>query len=571
MPMLHTEILQQKIEHWCAATIRALTNEPSVSYKGHRLYVNEKPFPIGVPHLHLDSYTNDYRILRGIADGIALRFCHSDRKLHQRLLPEHHLQRWIFELLEQLRTESLAPSQLPGIRTNLQRRFIHWITQINGSGLTENHSAILVFSLVVICWSRLTGAPPPEPIADIIEATRLGLSRVIGGDLVGLKKHREDQHAYAQHALSISRLVQGMLDDARFDNSDDENKELDNFIKTSSVGLSLLAADNTALDESGGIAIASNTTVDEQRLDYRVFTRAYDKVRDITQMARAEQLINMRASLDKRWQQQHVNIARLAQYFSQLFASPQLAGWDFQQEEGHLDASRLVRLVTSLDERKVFRLEAAKPKVDCVVSILIDNSGSMKQHSNDIALIVETLLRALDMAGAQTEVLGFTTNKWNGGAPYKEWLASSRPENPGRMNELCHIVYKAAEVSWRRSRQGIAGLLKPDIYKESLDGEALQWADERIKICPQSRRIIMVISDGSPMDTATQQTNTDDYLDNHLKQVATAIEQRDDVHLCALGLGLDLSTYYSRSQIILNRELDTKAFFDIADLLANAK
>ena len=305
-------------------------------------------------------------------------------------------------------------------------------------------------------------------------------------------------------------------------------------------------------------------------LNYHVYSTAYDQVVDMAKKIRPAKLKEMRDSLDKRIREQSVNIPRLSRYFAKLFAVPRLAGWDFGKEEGVLDAGSLTRLVTSPDERKLFKQEAEKPLLDCVVSVLIDNSGSMQQHSADVAILVDTIVKALEMARVKTEVLGFTTVEWNGGKVYKQWTREGSSENPGRLNSVCHNIYKRADTSWRRSRQTIAGLLKADLYRESIDGEALEWAYGRLSQRSEKRRIIMVISDGSPMDTMTHLANEENYLDKHLKQVATNIEDSSNVHLCALGVGLDLSAYYRKSLMILDKELDNKAYFEIADLLTHA-
>lgn len=568
--MSQVEVLQQKLEHWCAATIRALADEPSVTYRGHYLHIKGKPFPIQVAHLHLDPESADYRKLRGVADGIAVRLSYSDYELHKKLSPENTLQRWIFELLEQLRVESLVSQRLPGVKANLRIRFVHWSDQVSGSGLTESHAGMLVYALAVTCWSRLTGERIPEQTEDLIEATRMGFGRAIGPDMLKIKHTREDQQAYSEYALRIAKTIEEMIISTivlESGDDEDEDEALENFIKTSSTSLRLLQGDLTALDHAGNSVLANDIAAMDTDVDYQVFTTAYDKVVEVSKLVRPEKLKDLRDTLDKRIREQSVNIPRLSRYVSKLFSRPDLSGWNFGQEEGFLDSARLTRLLTTPDERKLFKQEASNPLVDCVVSLLIDNSGSMANHSSDIAILVDTLVRAMEMAGVKTEILGFTTSEWNGGKPNKEWISAGRPKNPGRLNQLRHIIYKEANRPWRRSRQAVAGLLKPDLFKEGVDGEALMWANGRLQKRTEGRRIIMVISDGSPMDTATHLANEERYLDKHLKLVASRIESRPDIALCALGVGLDLSAYYQQSLMIIDRELDTKAFFEIVELL----
>lgn len=569
--MAQMEVLQQKLEHWCAASIRAIAGEPTIHYRGHYLHRNGRPFPIRVAHLQLDADTTDYRHLRGVADGIAVRLLFSNDELHQSLRPENSLQSWIFELLEQLRVESLAPDQLPGIRANIQKRFLHWADQANASGLTESHAGMMIFALAITAWSRLFSAQPPHDIEDHIEATRMSFGRLIGVQLREMKNLKSNQKAFSVPALDVARIIQEEIQGLSLvDGDDTSDEDIKSLINKSNTSLRLLYADGADADQANGVSGVNAIAEMNFELNYHVYSTAYDQVVDMAKKIRPAKLKEMRDSLDKRIREQSVNIPRLSRYFAKLFAVPRLAGWDFGKEEGVLDAGSLTRLVTSPDERKLFKQEAEKPLLDCVVSILIDNSGSMQQHSADVAILVDTIVKALEMSRVKTEVLGFTTVEWNGGKVYKQWVRKGSPEKPGRLNGVCHNIYKRADTSWRRSRQTIAGLLKSDLYRESIDGEALEWAYGRLSQRSEKRRIIMVISDGSPMDTMTHLANEENYLDKHLKQVATGIEESSNVHLCALGVGLDLSAYYRQSLMILDKELDNKAYFEIADLLTHA-
>lgn len=571
--MAQLEVLQQKLEHWCAASIRAIANEPTIHYRGHLLNRKGQPFAVRVAHLQLDADTTDYRHLRGVADGIALRLLFSDEILHKDIRPENSLQSWIFELLEQLRVEALAPDHLPGIQANVRGRFLHWADQANASGLTESHAGMMIFALAITAWSRLFSQQPPNDIEDHIEATRMSFGRLIGRQLRDMKHLKDDQLAFSVPALEVAKIIQKeirslSLVDEDDDKSDDDIKALINKNNTS---LRLLYTDGADVDQANGVSGVNAIADGNVDLTYRVYSTEYDKIVDMSKKVRSAQLKEMRERLDKRIQKQSVNIPRLARYFSKLFAVPKMSGWDFGKEEGFLDAGSLTRLVTSPDDRKLFRQESVKPLVDCVVSVLIDNSGSMGQHSEDIAILVDTITRALELSRIKTEVLGFTTGEWNGGKVRKHWLRAGSPAKPGRLNSLSHNIYKTADTSWRRSRQAIAGLLKSDLYRESVDGEALEWAYGRLSQRSEKRRIIMVISDGSPMDTMTHLANEEYYLDMHLKQVASRIEDSSNVHLCALGVGLDLSAYYRQSLMIVDKELDNKTYFDIADLLTESK
>lgn len=567
------EVLQQKLEHWCAASVRALSKKSNVHFRGHHLIVNEKPFILQAPYLQLNFSTHDTKKLRGIADSIALRLLHSNVDEHQARLPESIVEKIVFEQLEQFRCESLTPDQLPGMRTNVRSRFLFWANQAAASSLIENSIGLLLFTINVVCWSRLHAQAIPVQIEEIIETTRWGFNDEIKHHLYHINKCCDSQERFAVHALAIAKEVWSMIDDANAGETDDTVlkgtvRELAN---SKSISIQWLDIDSSGLEQNFAVSRAQEINQTEQSSSYRIYSTAYDKVISAGKTIRAAQLAKLRARLDKRIRKQSVNTHKVARYLKQLISSSQRGGWEFGQEEGYLDSARLARLITSPDDRRLFKREQIKAASDCVVSIVVDNSGSMNHHNDVVAALVDTLAKALEMADVKTDILGFTTTEWNGGRAMKEWINEGKPANPGRLNSTCHTVYKAADTPWRRSRQAIAGMLKTDSFREGVDGEALLWAAERIENRTEKNKIIMMISDGSPMDTATHGANSDRYLDQHLTFVANNIEQRQDIRLCALGVGLDLSAYYRESMSFsLDNELNTNDFFSIAELLNRA-
>lgn len=567
------EVLQQKLEHWCATSVRALSNQPSVHFRSHHLIVDDKPFILQAPYLQLDFSTRDSKKLRGVADSIALRLLHSDFEEHQERLPESVVEKIIFEQLEQLRSESLASASLPGMHTNLHTRFLYWAKQVAASPLVENSIGVLLFTVIIVSWSRLHAQAIPEQIEEQIEATRWGFNDEIKHHLFRLSKCRYDQGQFAGHALAIAKEVSLMIDSSNPDQSDYTalKGSVRELAKSKNTNIQWLEIDGSSLEQHYGISRAQEISKTEQVSDYKIYTRAYDKVVSAGKTIRAAQLAKLREQLDKRIRKQSVNTNRVARYIKQLLSSPQRGGWEFAQEEGYLDAARLAKLLTSPEDRRLFKHEQTSAASDCVVSIVVDNSGSMNHHNDVMAALVDTFVKALEMADVKTEVLGFTTTEWNGGRVLKEWTKAGKPENPGRLTSTCHTVYKAAETPLRRARPAIAGMLKTDLFREGVDGEALQWALERIEKRPEKDKIVMMISDGSPMDTATHAANSERYLDQHLSYVANSIERRPDVRLCALGVGLDLSAYYRESMSIsLNDELKTKDFLAMVGLLKHA-
>ncbi|MFT5720997.1 MAG: cobaltochelatase CobT [Motiliproteus sp.] len=564
---------QQQLEELCAATIRALTGNGRLRFRGHRLEQDGRRLPIRAPHLNTDVTGDDFNSFRGAADGLALRLLHSDAALHASLMPEDPLEQTLFEILEQLRVESQVSDDHSGIRRNLKHRFSHWCLQYHHSGMTENQVGLLLFCIIQTVWSRLGSHPPLEEIEDLIEPQRAVLAPHIGTDVLALRRNRTNQARFAEHALAICRELSSIIDAGQPGDDDEDKRKRQKVAKAAAFDL-LLEADEDLdeLDTPGSTSQHSEKQLSDALSDYRVFNSRHDREVRAGTLIRLEQLRELREQLDHRIRRQGINTPRLARKLSRILAAPRRNGWRFGEEEGHLDGRRLSQLVTSPTERRLFRQEEYQPHSDCQVTFLVDNSGSMKEHIESITLLVDVFSRAFEQAGARSEVLGFTTGSWNGGKPFKEWRGRGSPADPGRLNELCHIVYKDADKPWRRARPEIAGLLKSTLFRESIDGEALLWASGRLQASQAARKILIVISDGCPMESMTHLHNAPDYLDKHLQQVSESIERRGEIELMALGVGLDLSRYYRRSLALdISQSLDNALFDEVVALLADGR
>ena len=565
---MKAERQQQRVEELCGACIRALTGQPDLRYRGRRLHKGLNPIPIRTPHLRTDPGKDDFQSYRGSADGIVLRLQLSDPELHMRLSPEDKIQRFVFELLEQLRVESLVPERFPGMKRNIRHRFTQWSLGVHYSGLTETHIGVLLYTLAQVAWAQLNGYPVLEETDGLIETTRFNLMPLIGTELAGLKQTRGDQGVFAVHALKITGVIAEMA-------VSESKKEPGESVKEDDQGEpSELAAilDFESDDDPDVIAAAAtgeSSVFTDMENTYRVFTTCYDREVEAASLVREVYLRELRQRLDKRIRGQGINIARLARRLSSLLSAPRTDGWSFGEEEGYIDGRRLSQLVASPAERRLFRREQYRPHANCLVSILIDCSGSMKAHIEPVTVLVDVLGRALELAEVNTEILGYTTGAWNGGRCQLEWLGKGRPQHPGRLNEICHMVFKNADTSWRRARTDIAALLKADLFREGIDGEAAEWACHRMIGRSEERRILIVISDGCPMDTATGLANDRYYLDNHLKQVVNRLESNREVEVYGLGVGLDLSPYYTNCLALdLSETLSNQVFEEILHLLA---
>jgi len=561
---------QQRVEELCGAAIRALTGDPELHMRAHGLYRGQKRVPLYAPHLRTDPGADDIGGHRGASDGMALRLLHSDAELHRSLSPEEPVQRLIFELLEQLRVESLAPADKPGMAGNLERRFVSWSLQYHHAGLTGSELGILLYTLAQVCWARLNARRVVEETEDLIEATRAGIVPLIGHELAALKRNRDDQAGFAQAALTIARQVHGWIEDA----GAGQSEAADDDAADAADGALKFLLD---FDQQGDAGVASvisgrSKVFADAAAGYRIFSTRYDRESGAAELVRPALLGELRTRLDRLVADQGVNVRRVARRLAAMFAQPKRDGWLFGEEEGYIDGRRLTQLVSSPDERRLFRQELFQPRPHTLFSLLIDCSGSMKAHIESVAVLVDVLARALQQAGVASEVLGFTTGAWNGGRVQRDWIAAGRPKHPGRLNELCYLVYKDAETSWRRARPSIAALLKPDLFREGVDGEAVDWACARMLGRSDTRRVLVVISDGCPMDAATNLANDQFYLDNHLKEVVARHERQGEVEIYGLGVGLDLSPYYRRRlSLDLARGVDNRVFDEIVGLLRRSR
>ncbi|MBO1518982.1 cobaltochelatase CobT-related protein [Oceanisphaera pacifica] len=565
---------QQRVEELCAASIRALSGKPDLHFRGKVLYQGERSLPMHAPHHRIDTATASFTDCRAAADGMALRLMYSNAKLHQMHCPQKPIARLVFELLEQLRVEALVPAHLTGIATNVEERFVRWSQDFHRSGHTENSSGILLYTVAQMCWSRLNACQVLEETEDFIESTRFSLASSMGASLSGLRRTRHQQAAFIPHALAIAELVDGIIEAQRAEQDADEDQGQDQDQDAQSSFALLLDFDQDG-DDSDGFATArsgASRAYGENQQGYQVYSNAYDREVKASNLVRAAQLEEYRERLDKGISEQGINIQRLARQLTATLARPQSDGWSYGEEEGRIDGRRLAQLVSSPTERRLFYQERQRPVADCVVSILIDCSGSMRHQIEPIAMLADCLIRALDMIGASSELLGFTTNTWNGGKPHKEWMRQGRPPYPGRLNETCHLVFKEANCGWRRSRRDIAALLKGDLFREGVDGEALDWACNRLLTCSENRKILIVISDGSPADSATNLTNDAYYLDNHLKEVLARRERQNEVDIFGLGVGLDLSPFYRHCLATdMSQALDSHLFDEIVRLIGHQK
>ena len=540
------------LERHGAASLRALAAEPCAEYRASRLRVDGKPAPFAAPYLAVDFAQAGVDRSRGVMDSLSLRLLHSDFALHQELSPRSGFARLVFDVLEHTRCESLLPETHRGLRDNLDTAFIQWCHEAHGNGFCDSDLGILLYTVIHMARARLIGTFEDETAEALIEATRANLGPILGKSLYQLKGARENQSAFAIHAAHIANELGEMVADAA-DDADDSAKLKDRH----SVILppDWNDSDIDAEVESAGAGAASATIseqTDLQKLgDYHVYTHEFDQLVEARSLIRNEKRYALRGRLDQLVRSQAVSVTRLAREMQVLFSRPENDGWLFAQEEGLVDARRLAQLVSNPEYHQVFVQDRLQLKSNAVVSFLIDNSGSMKrQRYEAVAVLIDTYARALDLAGVQSEVLGFTTADWNGGKALHAWRKAGQTQNPGRMGELLHVVYKSADVTWRRSRGSMACLLSTQHFREGVDGEALIWAYQRLKARDEPNRYLVIISDGAPLDAATQNTNREGFLGDHLASVARFIESDPQINLGAIGIDLDMNDTFNNAALL---------------------
>ncbi len=549
------------IERHSAASLRAVAAEPRAEFVGQRLTIDDRRVAVATPYLLPGDREVPIGARRGVADALGLRLRFSNLELHRSLRPAPPFQQVVFDTLEQLRCDSLVPGHLPGVRQNVTQAFEEWDRSTRAMGVAETALGRLIYTVTHMARARFgtsVGMLDNETqieIEGITEAPRMELAPLIGHDLVALAQTRHDQAAYAEHAIAIADAAASVAGAAAKQLTptdvvdvkkrlmlaaawdDGDNESFDGHDVGTSAG-----ADGTedgdddgsgSLDELGG---------------YHVFTTTYDIEVTGTDLVLDVIAARRRAELDSLIAAQAVSVPRLAHRLLERLGTAQPRSWNHAQTEGVIDAPRLSQVVSNPTFRQVFRTPRHEPTADLAVTFLIDTSGSMKrQRYEAMAVLVDTYARALDLAGATTEVLGFTTAAWNGGRALVEWQDAGEPLLPGRVGEQCHIVYKDADSSWRKSRQSLAAMLNTSHYREGLDGEALAWAYRRLMVRPEQRRILVFISDGAPNDVATATANGETYLTDHLQRVARRIQRSGAVELGAIGIDLDMDWLVSRS------------------------
>ena len=569
-----------------AAALKALSGRQELSVQfGHGgASVSEETvlLPAPAPQVNMAAMTK----LRGVSDSLALRLRYHDEAIHRKNLPSGAEARAVFEAVEQVRCESLGARRLTGVADNLGALLEERCRAKGFAGVTERKDANLADVLGLMARQRITGEAPPEAAERMVEIWRGWLEKRLGQRMRKLAESADDQEAFAARMMDVIQALNliddradpldpddpDRDDDAGDDDPDGGDQELEaDGAMAGQRGEGELVDDGDTSDSDGDELMAGDgdeepvgpSPWDHQWMKndlpseavYRVFTTAYDEIVEAETLCEADELARLRHQLDQQLSLLQGVVSRLANRLQRRLMAKQTRSWEFDLEEGLLNAGRLARVVANPLQPLSFKQERETEFRDTVVTLLIDNSGSMRGRPITVAAMsADILARTLERCGVKVEILGFTTRSWKGGTAREKWVNGGKPKNPGRLNDLRHIVYKSADMPWRRARKNLGLMLREGLLKENIDGEALLWAHQRLLGRIEQRRILMVISDGAPVDDATLSANPGNYLERHLREVIHWIETRSDVELAAIGIGHDVTRYYRRAVTLIDAE-----------------
>jgi cobaltochelatase CobT len=574
-------------------TVRAIAADGELEV----VFANEKPALSGnrarLPEFSKKPTAQEIAITRGLGDSMALRRACHDAKIHNQLAPEGQKARAIFDAVEQARCESIGSRAMAGVADNISVMLEDKYAKARFADIREKADAPLEEALALVVREKLTGKPVPPSAANVVNLWRdfinerggerfaaldasvsdqQGFARVVRDMLVSMEmadeyteedpSESEESSAEEEQPRSGEESQQSDDGDSGAEESPAEDSQPSDEQQESE---STEGAETTADDFSDDDADAE--TPGETRraelpytnlppeFDYKVFTKEFDEEVTADQLCDEAELDRLRAFLDKQLNNLSGVVGRLANRLQRRLLAQQNRAWEFDLEEGYLDPSRLTRIVIDPMQPLSFKRERDTDFRDTVVTLVIDNSGSMRGRPITVAATcADILARTLERCGVKVEILGFTTKAWKGGMAREKWLHSGKPATPGRLNDLRHIIYKSADQPWRRAKRNLGLMMREGLLKENIDGEALLWAHNRLVARPEQRKILMMISDGAPVDDSTLSVNPGNYLERHLRAAIEMIETRSPVELIAIGIGHDVTRYYRKAVTIVDAE-----------------
>ena len=548
-----------------------------------------------LPQVSRRMTRDEVMLARGTADAMALNRRYHNGQTHARYTPQGEMARELYEAMETARCEAVGARDMPGTAGNIDAKIAHDAMRKGYDQVKQAADAPLAVAAGYLIRHLATGRDLPSGAANVMELWRPFIEQQAGGTLENLDAILDNQADFAKFARKmIKDLGYGdqlgqdpdQIDDDQDDTAEDGGEEEQDPDSTGD--------DNTDEEETEGSAeqsqeeqqdasqaqvsmdeMADQEVGEEAEMpdgeapmeppapqpisdadpDYLVYQTEHDEEIRAEDLAETVELERLRAYLDQQLEPLKGAVSRLANKLQRRLQAQQNRSWEFDLEEGTLDAGRLARVIANPTTPLSFKVEKDTEFRDTCVTLLLDNSGSMRGRPISIAAIcADVLARTLERCNVKVEILGFTTRAWKGGQAREAWLNDGRPQQPGRLNDLRHIIYKSGDTPWRRARPNLGLMMKEGLLKENIDGEALEWAHRRMMARPEARKILMVISDGAPVDDSTLSVNPANFLEKHLRDVIEMVEKRRAVELLAIGIGHDVTRYYDRAVTITDVE-----------------
>ena len=581
---------------------KALAEATKVMANNPELNVNYTVDPSGIsgdsirlPQISRRMSREEVLVARGTSDALALYHRYHNEKTHARYVPEGGIAQEIYEAMETARCEALGARDMPGTAGNIDAKIASETDRVGYRDIKDRSDAPLSDAAGFLIRSLATGRELPEGAQNVLNLWRDFLETQAGKTIENVSNQLEDQSQFAKFARQvITDLGYGdqlgndpdnlddedeeeFQDDANEESNpdstgdeDSQDEESDANPEQSQEEQQDAGQASVSLDDDNSDDMSEETElpegespieppapqpISEADPNYKVFAKEYDEEVHADELAEPVELERLRAYLDQQLEPLKGAVSRLANKLQRRLQAQQNRSWLFDLEEGILDAGRLARVVANPTTPLSFKMEQDTEFRDTVVTLLLDNSGSMRGRPISIAAIcADVLARTLERCSVKVEILGFTTRAWKGGQSRERWLNEGRPQQPGRLNDLRHIIYKGADAPWRRSRPNLGLMMKEGLLKENIDGEALEWAHRRMIARAEQRKILMVISDGAPVDDSTLSVNPANYLEKHLRDVIDMVERKKAVELLAIGIGHDVTRYYERAVTITDVE-----------------
>jgi len=577
-----------------ANAARSLAEQPDLEV----VFSGDGPSLVGnraiLPHPPRELSGPEATRIRGLADQMALRVAHHDDIAHARSKPKSAEGGQVYDALEQARIEAIGANALAGVKDNLAAVWEQAAQRKGLAHVVDPAAAPIADVVALMVRERMTGSPPPLAARALVEAMRGEIEAKAGADLDRLTAAVADQKAFGRIARAVVRdlfmsddLSDAPDQDAEDDQTDEGEAEASNEgdgegeeqtpqSDAADDGETSRRESESAESDATQLEDDENAEISDEDLEmtegdrparpdikdagkpepaYKIFTAEHDEVVAAEELCEPDELTRLRAYLDQQLASLSNVVSRLANRLQRKLLAQQNRAWSFDLEEGLLDVARLTRVIVDPTAPLSFKQEEDTEFRDTVVGLLIDNSGSMRGRPIMVAAVcADILARTLERCGVKVEILGFTTRAWKGGASRDDWLKAGKPTAPGRLNDLRHIVYKSADTPWRRARKNLGLMMREGLLKENIDGEALMWAHQRLIGRSEQRKILMVISDGAPVDDSTLSVNSGHYLERHLRRVIAEIEGKSPVELIAIGIGHDVTRYYRRAVTIVDVE-----------------